>query len=252
MSPASIFPRVILVAVFPLALILNSCSYLPWADKNKKGNDDLAFEEGFPFEDESKEADSSDRRRGDDGSSEDNFFAGSQGFSDGNTAANELKDDVENLQSQQEMLISKVRELEEILSARGSETSVAKENMGGVASYDKALVAYWDKNYDESVSLFQNLSKNNPPEKLRANIVFWIGANYAALKMYDDAILQFETVLNEFPNGNKVHDSRYMIGRVYSKKGETARAIEILEDALKKNPPDDVRGKILSQLNRIQ
>jgi TolA-binding protein len=70
--------------------------------------------------------------------------------------------------------------------------------------------------------------------------------------MYDDAILQFETVLNKFPRGNKVHDSRYMLGMTYSKKGETSRAVEVLEGALRKNPPAEVRGKILAQLNQIQ
>ena len=73
-----------------------------------------------------------------------------------------------------------------------------------------------------------------------------------ALEMYDDAILQFETVLNKYPRGNKVHDSRYMIGVSYSKMGETARAIEVLEDALKRNPTKEVRAKIMAQLNQIQ
>ena len=70
--------------------------------------------------------------------------------------------------------------------------------------------------------------------------------------MFDDAILQFETVLNKYPRGNKVHDSRYMLGVAYSKKGETSRAIEILEGALQRNPTAEVRGKILAQLNQIQ
>ena len=100
--------------------------------------------------------------------------------------------------------------------------------------------------------LFQNLALNNPPNHLKDNIDFWIGSNYLALEMYDDAILQFETVLNKYPRGNKVHDSRYMLGVSYSKKGETSRAIEILEGALKRNPSAEVRGKILAQLNAIQ
>lgn len=118
--------------------------------------------------------------------------------------------------------------------------------------YDKALSAYRSRNYDESILLFQNLALGNPPNQLKDNIAFWIGSNYLALEMYDDAILQFETVLNKYPRGNKVHDSRYMLGVTYSKKGETSRAIEILEGALKRNPTPEVRGKILAQLNQIQ
>jgi TolA-binding protein len=64
--------------------------------------------------------------------------------------------------------------------------------------------------------------------------------------------MQFETVLNKFPRGNKVHDSRYMLGLTYSRKGETSRAIEVLEDAIKKNPPTEVSAKIRAQLNQIR
>ena len=56
--------------------------------------------------------------------------------------------------------------------------------------------------------------------------------------MYDDAIKQFEAVVDKFPRGNKVHDSRYMLGVSYYRKGETSQAIDVLESALKRHPPD--------------
>ena len=70
--------------------------------------------------------------------------------------------------------------------------------------------------------------------------------------MYDDAITKFETVINLHPRGNKVHDARFMLGRTYSLKGETSRAVEILQSALKNNPPTEVRGKISKLLKDIQ
>ena len=328
MPPANIFTRLSLILVLFFSLIFNGCSYLPWVGEE---DDDLAFEEDFPFEDE-KEMDRGERRRARDdesGSSEDDFFAEDKGFSDSDmdagdddfiegepdgfasidqrTDKSELKGDVESLQSQQEALISKVRELEEILSVLEPKINAASERLESDISsgtdssdflepevedlkaqmarlneeitrikmqkaqaapvrkkrmrrtsaknppeYDKALAAYRSRNYDESILLFQNLDLSNPPKKLKDNIAFWIGTNYVALEMYDDAILQFETVLNKFPRGNKAHDSRYMLGMTYSKKGETSRAVEVLEGALKKNPPAEVRGKILAQLNQIQ
>jgi TolA-binding protein len=324
MPPANIFTRLILIFVLFFSLLFNGCSYLPWMSED---DDDLAFEEDFPFEDE--RVDRGDRRRGRDGdfgSNEDDFFAEDQGFSDidaeddnfmggdpegfasvdQRTDRGELQGDVESLQTQQEALISKVRELEEILSVLEPKINAASERLeSSVASvtdssdflepevedlkaqmirlneeiarikmqrtqapvrkkmtrrtraknppeYDQALSAYRNRNYDESILLFQNLDLSNPPKKLKDNIAFWIGTNYVALEMYDDAILQFETVLNKFPRGNKVHDSRYMLGMTYSKKGETSRAVEVLEGALRKNPPAEVRGKIRAQLNQIQ
>ena len=327
MPPANIFTRLTLVLVLFFSLTFTGCSYLPWVGEDE---DDLAFEEDFPFEDEevAERGGRSQRGNRDERSSsgEDDFFAeeseiddidsNEEGFIDGDpqgfasidqrTDKNEFKGDVETLQSQQEALISKVRELEEILSTLEPKINAASERLDSSVSsvtdsadflepevedlkaqmarlneeieriklqktqasyskkrvrrakaktppdYDKALSAYRSRDYDESILLFQNLSLSNPPNKLKDNIAFWIGTNYVALEMYDDAILQFETVINKFPRGNKAHDSRYMLGMTYSKKGESSRAVEVLEGALKKNPPSEVRGKILSQLNMIQ
>ena len=49
MPPANIFMRLTLVLVLFFSLIFASCSYLPWVGEEE---DDLAFEDEFPFEDE--------------------------------------------------------------------------------------------------------------------------------------------------------------------------------------------------------
>jgi len=320
MPPAILFARLTLIIFLSFPLFLSGCSYMPWADDDE---DDLAFEEDFPFEDE--EFVDEGRRRGRkasrEKSSDDDFFGedesfsnsggmeGDDGFADDDSQTDrvELKGDVENLQTQQETLIGKVRELEEVLNTLEPKIDAATEQietgtfsatdsvnflepevedlkaqiaqlneeisliktqkshapkinqskmrrakMTTPPEYDKALSAYRNKDHDGSILLFQNLALSNPPNHLKDNIEFWIGSNYVALEMYDDAIIQFETVLNKYPRGNKVHDSRYMIGVSYSKMGETSRAIEVLEDALKRNPTNEVRAKILAQLNHIQ
>jgi TolA-binding protein len=118
--------------------------------------------------------------------------------------------------------------------------------------YNQALAAYKAGKYDESILLFQEMSLGNPPQNLKDNIVFWMGSNYLKLDMHDDAIKQFQTVLTQYPNGNKVHDARYMLGVSYQKKGDTGRALDALEMALKNNPPFDVRQKIEKQLMEIK
>jgi TolA-binding protein len=289
-----------------VSLGLGGCSYIPWIGNDEE--EDLAFEEDFPFEEEVPSSGS--------GSSEDDFFAEDKGLGDGFSSldqagdAGELKGDVENLQSQQEALVSKVRELEEVINTMEPKIAATQERLEGSLSavtsqseflepeveelknqvamlnaeierikaqtsspapmartrtrksagsssktsreYDQALSAYKKGNYDESILLFQNYALSDPPAKLQDNILFWIGSNYVQLEMYDDAIKQFEAVVDKFPRGNKVHDSRYMLGVSYYRKGQTSQAIDILESALKRHPPGDVRGKIMAQLKEIQ
>lgn len=309
MSPKNHLFRLFGIFLVVTPLFLGGCSYLPWVGEDEE---DLAFEEDFPFEDE--QTASTAKGSGD----EDDFFSDDGGLieSGGDFSSLEqgadssaLKGDVESLQSQQEALISKVRELEEILITLEPKVSAAQEQLQGSLAaasgqsqflepeveelklkvsqlneeisrmkmakagsasamsrksgpirhskgtpdqYNTALSAYQVGNYDESILLFQNFALSNPPGHLKDNILFWIGSNYVKLEMYDNAIKQFDTVLNQFPRSNKAHDSRLMLGVSYYKKGESSRAVEVLETALKYNPPSEVKGKIMAQLSEIQ
>lgn len=259
MPSASIFTRLTLILVLFFSFTFAGCSFLPWMGEDDE--DDLAFEEDFPFEDGKTVESGRSGKKAD--SDEDDFFADDSGFSEEDdfiegdpegfdaagesTDSNGLKDDVESLQSQQEALISKVRELEEILSTLEPQINAASERLEGTATessdfmelevadlkeqvdrlneeiarirtqrdpapapkkrmrkaptktppeYDEALSAYQSRDYDESILLFENLALSNPPNKLKDNIVFWLGANYVALEMYEDAILQFSNISN--------------------------------------------------------
>jgi TolA-binding protein len=308
--------RLFLVLMISGSMALSGCSYIPWIGGDNE--DDLAFEEDFPFDEEDSGGFEDGRSASSD---DDDFFAeDSQGGSDDEfisddsfasidqlTDKKELLGDVESLQTQQEALISKVRELEEILGSLGPKINATQERLEGSLSavsgqseylepeveelklqvarlndeiarikatkmsraksgtkqrrkarastppeYNQALSSYRSGNYDESILLFQSLAVGSPPDSLKDNIEFWIGSNYVKLEMYDDAITQFETVINSYPMGNKVHDSRYMLGLSYYRKGESSKAVEILQSALKGNPPAEVRGKITTQLSEIQ
>jgi len=299
--------RVFLTLIIAGSMLLGGCSYIPWVGND---DDDLAFEEDFPFEDDEQAfGGGEDDFFEEDGKSADDDFALDEDDDfasvDQRTDKNELKGDVGTLQTQQEALISKVRELEEVLSSLGPKINATQEQLEGSLSavsgqseylepeveelklqvarlndeinrlksvkasntrargisrrrsatppqYNQALSSYRAGNYDESILQFQSFGLASPPERLKDNVAYWIGSNYVKLEMYDDAITQFETVINSYPRGNKVHDSRFMLGRVYSLKGETSRAVEILQSALKNNPPTDVREKILKKLNDIQ
>ena len=301
--------RLLLISIIVGSIFLGGCSYIPWVGNDE---DDLAFEEDFPFEDEQdlKEGEDDFFEEGGERSSDDDFVFDEtdDDFAsvDQRTDKKELEGDVGTLQTQQEALIGKVRELEEILASLGPKINATQEQLEGSLSavsgkseflepeveelklqvarlndeinrlkaikasntrargisrrksvstplrYNQALSSYRAGNYDESILQFQSFALANPPERLQDNIAYWIGSNYVKLEMYDDAATQFEIVINSYPRGNKVHDARFMLGRVYSLKGETSRAVEILQSALKNNPPAEVRGKISKQLKNIQ
>jgi len=163
-----------------------------------------------------------------------------------------LEPEVEELKLQVARLNDEINRLKSIKASNARARGISRRRSATPPQYNQALSSYRAGNYDESILQFQSFGLSSPPERLKDNVAYWIGSNYVKLEMYDDAITQFETVINSYPRGNKVHDSRFMLGRVYSLKGETSRAVEILQSALKNNPPTEVRGKILKKLNDIQ
>ncbi len=331
--------RFTLVGLCALALTVSGCSYVPWMGDDES-EEDLAFEQEFgdenasEFDEEQTASSEEDDFFADDseggGSSDDSGFddsgfddppsdggSGDGGFSSVNQGAgsNELRTEVETLQAQQEALITRVRELQEIIQTMEPRLAAAQtqlENtMGGAtgqagtiqpdieqlksevgqlnqeiarlkskegsmkmasasrssrshsrsrrsgggklpAAYSQALSAYRSGDFDGSILQFQEFSQKSPPSHLKDNILFWIGSNYFKLDMYDDAIAQFQSVIDNYPRGNKVHDSRYMMGVSYFKKGDRGRALDVLEAALKTNPPGEVRDKIQKQLMEIK
>ncbi|VAX31311.1 TPR repeat containing exported protein; Putative periplasmic protein contains a protein prenylyltransferase domain, partial [hydrothermal vent metagenome] len=132
MSPKNYLFRLFGIFLLVTPLVLGGCSYLPWVGEDDE--EDLAFEEDFPFEDEQA------ARTVKGGEAEDDFFAEEGGliesggdFSSINQGADSsaLQGDVESLQSQQEALISKVRELEEILLTLGPKVNATQERLEG-------------------------------------------------------------------------------------------------------------------------
>jgi TolA-binding protein len=164
----------------------------------------------------------------------------------------DLEPDVNELKAQVARLEEDITRLNSSKRSSSPRRTSRRASAGTPAAYDRALDAYRQGKYDESILLFQDFSSGRPPQDLKDNIHFWIGNNYVKLGMFDDAISQFDKVIDEYPRGNKVHDSRYMLGVSYFKKGDKGRALDILETALKYNPPSDTRKKIESQLLAIQ
>ncbi len=328
--------RLTLVGLCAMSLTFSGCSYIPWIGDDES-EEDLAFEQEFgdenasEFDEEKQASNDEDGFFADDesgGASDDSGFDDSGfdepedsgsggGFSSVNQGAggSELRTDVETLQAQQEALITRVRELQEIIqtmeprltaaqtqlensmggatgqaasiqpeierlksevsqlnqelarlktkegsmamasASRSTSRSHSRASRGGSrlpAAYTQALNAYRSGDFDGSILQFQEFSQKSPPSHLKDNILFWIGSNYFKLDMYDDAIAQFQSVIDNYPRGNKVHDSRFMLGVSYFKKGDRGRALDILEAALKTNPPGEVRDKIQKQLMEIK
>lgn len=85
------------------------------------------------------------------------------------------------------------------------------------------------KGFEEFISRYPN-SKNAD------NAQFWIGEIYYREKWYEKAILEYQNVIEKYPQGNKVPAALLKQGLAFSNIGDKANAKLILEELSRKYP----------------
>jgi tol-pal system protein YbgF len=124
-------------------------------------------------------------------------------------------------------------------AATGQATATAvpaKSDVSEAQLYSDARKAYDNGDLDKARQLFQKLIKEFPKSKNVDNAQFWIGESYYREKWYERAILEYQTVIEKYPNGNKVPAAMLKQGMALQQIGEKPSARLILEELVKKYP----------------
>jgi tol-pal system protein YbgF len=112
--------------------------------------------------------------------------------------------------------------------------------------YSNGRQAFDNGKMDESRQLFLSLIKNFPKSEYADNAQFWIGESYFREKWYERSILEYQTVIEKYPKGNKVPAAKHKQGMAFLKIGDKANARIIFNDLVKKHPKSS-EAKIAAQ-----
>lgn len=113
---------------------------------------------------------------------------------------------------------------------------------GGLAAYRDALAQYRAGNYQEALTGFEGFLAAGPKEDYVDNALYWIGECHYGLGHYADAITQFERVLNEQADGNKVPDAMLKMSLAMERVGQRERALKVLNDLVSRYPMTNAAG----------
>ncbi|MCK5836572.1 MAG: tol-pal system protein YbgF [Desulfobacula sp.] len=83
---------------------------------------------------------------------------------------------------------------------------------------------------------FENFINKYPKSDNADNARFWIADSYYFEKWFEKAILEYQKVLELYPNSNKLAAARLKQGYAFAELGEKANARLILKELLKKHP----------------
>ncbi|MBW2603733.1 MAG: tol-pal system protein YbgF [Deltaproteobacteria bacterium] len=102
--------------------------------------------------------------------------------------------------------------------------------------YRSAKQAFDKGDFNTAREGFQKLLKVSPKSNNADNAQFWIGEIYYREKWYEKAILEYQKVIEKYPEGNKVTASLLKQGFAFFNLGDQSNARLILSELIKKYP----------------
>jgi len=119
-------------------------------------------------------------------------------------------------------------------------------------AYSTAYKMFQDGHYDKARKAFQSFLEHYPDSEYSDNAQFWIGECYFFEQKYEAAILEYEKVTKNYPNGNKVSYALLKQGLAFSKLGDKTSAKLLLQQVIK-NYPNTSQARIArSSLQEIK
>ncbi len=96
-----------------------------------------------------------------------------------------------------------------------------------------------DREFDAALDGFAIFLKRFPKSNLADNARFWTGEVYFAEQWYERAIVEYQRVIDDYPNGNKVPAAYLKQGFAFAMLGEKDNAIFRLRELIRIFPNHD-------------
>jgi tol-pal system protein YbgF len=114
--------------------------------------------------------------------------------------------------------------------------------------YEKGFALYGNRQYEESVLVYQNFLTRYPDDIYSDNAQFWIGEAHLRMDKLDEAEAAFRKVLREYAHkstleGYKTPDAIYRIGQIYAKRNNEKLARYYLQQVAQRFPDSSAGRK---------
>lgn len=114
--------------------------------------------------------------------------------------------------------------------------SPVKKDLSEAELYDTAKQALDKGEFDAARDRFNEFIKRFPKSANADNAQFWIGETYYREKWYEKAIMEYQKVIESYPDGNKVAAALLKQGLSFFNLNEKANSRLILKELIKKYP----------------
>ena len=118
--------------------------------------------------------------------------------------------------------------------------------------YDRALKKIREEqDFNAGRELMEAFLKRYPEHDLAVNAAYWIGETYYAEKNYEQAILQFEEIIQKYGDHPKVASAMLKQALAFESTGDQATAKLLLQRVIERYPLSDEAGKAKQKLQAL-
>jgi tol-pal system protein YbgF len=120
------------------------------------------------------------------------------------------------------------------------------------SAYKAAFDLFKNGEYANAIAQFESFLENYPQSNLAPGAAYWIGNARYALRDYQLAIDAQKRLISKYPNSNKVPDAYLNIATSQLEMGDSKASKHTLENILAKYPQSDAAKKAKQRLANIK
>ena len=109
----------------------------------------------------------------------------------------------------------------------------------GQQLYDQGYALYKQARYDDARQLLRRYTDEHPDTKLTDNALFWVGESYYDQAQYEQAILEYDKVIQKFPRADKVPSALLKQAFAFDAIGDPTDAKILLRKVLREHPDSE-------------
>lgn len=163
-----------------------------------------------------------------------------------------LKEDMENRLTPVTEKLQKVEtELSE-LKRQAAEAKSQEMERSPEVLYQRSLDAFKASDMTKARTMFQRFLELHPKHELAANARYWVGETYYSEKNFEQAILEFQEVIKNFPGSDKVPAAMLKQGMAFKEIGDVKSARFILKKLVDEYPDAAEAKKATEKLKELK
>jgi tol-pal system protein YbgF len=138
------------------------------------------------------------------------------------------------------------------IEAAGAGAAAAKAADGGdQVAYDAAFELLKQARYDQAREAYAAFLKKFAQSPLRDNAQFWLGETYYVTKGFKQALAEFQKVIKDYPDSNKLPDAWLRVGYCQAELGQTEAARKAFATVTEQFPESEAAKRALARLKQM-